>query len=136
MRYTGIDPATADETRAEWQQAVEALMAEVRAWAEAQGWTVEPVSHTLTEEPLGTYTVPGLEIRTPRGQLLLEPAGRNVAGALGRVDFSVWPTMVRVMLLRQADETWIIKTDFGPRWPHSWGRATFVELAELLLDEQ
>jgi hypothetical protein len=136
MRHTGIDPATADETRAEWQLAVEALMADVRAWAAAQGWTVEKVEHVLTEGPLGMYTVPGLEIRTPRGQLLLEPAGRNVAGALGRVDFSVWPTMVRVMLLRKEDGNWVIKTDFGPRWPHSWGPSTFVELAELLLDEQ
>jgi hypothetical protein len=136
MRTTGIDPAMADEVRAEWQQAVEALMADVRTWAEAQGWTVEAVEHTLSEEPLGTYSAPEMWITTPRGQVILEPAGRNVWGALGRVDFAVWPSMAQVMLLRQADQNWVVKTEFGPKWPHPWGPRTFVELTEALLDEQ
>jgi hypothetical protein len=129
METTAIDPAAADEVRAEWKQAIEALMSDVRSWAEAEGWTVEPFFPVLSEEPLGTYPVPGLEILTLQGKVILEPIARLVMGAHGRVDYYAWPSLRRVMLLRKADGTWVVRTDFGPVWPNPWSRSTFVELA-------
>jgi hypothetical protein len=137
METTKLDPVTADETRAEWQETVEKLVNDVRSWAETQRWKATLTEHELREEDLGTYTVPGLQITTPRGQLVLEPIARVVIGAQGRVDFYAWPSLYRVMLLRKTDGSgaWVVRTDFGPRWPNPWGQSTFVELAEGLLDE-
>jgi hypothetical protein len=137
METTAIDPAAADEVRAEWQQAVEALMNDVRTWAVTQGWVATPTSHKLSEEGLDTYTVRGLRIMTPLGELVLEPIARLVIGAQGRVDMFAYPSLYRVMLLRKTDGSghWVVRTDFGPRWPNPWGETTFGELAEALLDE-
>src|SRR5947209_8505769 len=120
MNIRALEPAEAAKVRNEWQQAVEALVSQVRTWAEAQGWKTEQVFHHLREDGLGEYTVPGLEIETPRGRLELEPIGRDVLGAEGRVDFQAWPSFYRVMLLPMDKENWIIRTDSGLNWPQPW----------------
>ncbi len=90
-------------------------------------------SRQILEERLGAYEIHALVLETPRGRLLLEPIAFDVAGARGRVDYSVWPSLFRVMLLREGDDRWVVRTDSGINWPHPWGEGTFVELANALL---
>jgi hypothetical protein len=133
MRRPKLKPAEAAQIRDEWLGAVEALRQQVREWAEQQGWMVNQTEREIEEYDLGTYKVPVLEIDTPQGELVLEPIAQNVLGATGRVDLYAYPTHFRVMLLRRDGPGWVVRTDSGLNWPHPWGQATFVELAEGLV---
>jgi hypothetical protein len=128
-----LSPEEQAQLRDEWLQVVAALAKQVRDWAEKKGWTVTEEQREINEEQLGIYRVPVLQIDTPRGQVVLEPIARDVAGAEGRVDLYAWPTLFRVMLLRGGGPDWVIRTDSGLNWPHPWEEATFAELAEGLL---
>ena len=117
-----------------WRDAVRALFKTVRDWSEQEGWLVEASEASIYEEGAGQYTLHILTVCLSSGRVHLEPVARDVLGAQGRVDIIGWPSLTRVMLLRKG-ETWKVKTEMGPAWPKSWGRETFVELAQLLVDE-
>lgn len=133
MRRTKLKPAEAARIREEWLSAVHELAEQVREWAEQQGWTVEQTEREIAEEQIGTYQVPVLEISTSKGEVMLQPVGQDVLGGRGRVDLSAYPTQYRVLLLWKGDSDWIVWTESGLIWPHPWGPATFVELAEGLI---
>lgn len=128
-----MKPAEAARVRDEWLTAIDALRQQVREWAEHQGWTVTESEREVNEYDLGTYTVPVLEIETPSGEVVLEPKGQGTLGGWGRVDLAAWPALYRVMLLWKPGRSWVVRTDSGLDWPHPWGPATFVELAEGLI---
>jgi hypothetical protein len=133
MRRPKLKPAEAEQIRNAWLDLVHALARQVRQWAEKQGWTVTQTEREIVEDEIGTYTVPVLEIDTPRGQVVLEPIGQDVWGAKGRVDLYAWPSHYRVMLLRTNAPDWVIRTESGLNWPQPWQQETFVTLAEGLL---
>jgi hypothetical protein len=133
MRRPKLKPAEAAQIRDEWLGAVDALRQQVRGWAEQQGWSVTQAEREVTEDEIGTYEVAALEIDAPQGELILEPIARFVGGAAGRVDLSVWPSLFRVMLLRDSNSHWVVHTESGIDWPNPWGEHTFVDLAKRLL---
>jgi len=133
MSTKTVGRAQAAEMREEWVEAVRALLEQARRWAQEAGWQVKERECELAEEPLGVYHVPMLEVDTPQGRVVLEPKGRNVAGAEGRVDFYAWPTHYDVMLLREKAGDWVIRTS-GLKWPFSWSQETFKDLASRLLE--
>jgi hypothetical protein len=133
MRRTKLKPSEAARIRAEWLGAIDSLEHQVHEWAEQQGWAVSRSERELDEQSLGTYKVPILEIETPRGEVVLEPVGQDTLGGWGRVDLSAWPSLYRVRLLWKSGQNWVVRTDSGLDWPHPWGPATFVELAEGLV---
>ena len=83
--------------RKDWCQAIAALTSNIRMWSENENWLVTRQDKELTEEHLGTYKVPELTIKTPGGHLTVEPVGRNIVGAEGRVDISVFPSLNRML---------------------------------------
>ena len=131
-----MKPAEAARIREEWLSAVDALRQQVKGWAEKHGWTVQQSEREITEEELGTYKVPVLDITTSQGQVTLQPVGQDIWGAKGRVDLKAWPTLYRVMLLRRDEPGWVVLTDSGLKWPHPWSESTFVELAEGLISAE
>src|SRR5690242_13704998 len=100
MNRLKLKPADAERVRDEWLHSLDELFQQVRAWAEQQGWPVTQTGSEIDEDELGTYTIPVLEIDAPEGRLVLQPIARDVLGAAGRVDLTVWPSLYRVMLLR------------------------------------
>jgi hypothetical protein len=123
---TSVDPS---EERQQWVGTVRAFCDEVTSWSSAQGWLVVPEDLSLTEELLGTYTVPTLNIQTQHGTVVVEPVGREIMGALGRIDLFAYPTLFRVMMLRSAqDGRWRIRTDSGIFLRQPWGEGTFLDL--------
>ena len=130
MRRPKLKPAEAAQIRDEWLSAIDALRQQVREWAEKQGWSVTQAEREVTEDEIGTYKVAALEIDAPQGELILEPIARFVGGAAGRVDLSVWPSLFRVMLLRDSSSHWVVHTESGIDWPNPWGEHTFVDLAK------
>jgi hypothetical protein len=133
MSTKRLSRAKANEVAGQWQNTVDSLVDQVRGWSAERGWTATVSDREVTEEGLGSYTIPAVEIATPRGRLLLEPVARYVGGADGRVDFSVWPSLYRVMLLRRPDQSWVVHTESGIDWPFQWGKDTFLDLADRLL---
>jgi hypothetical protein len=128
-----LSRAKAREVSSQWRTAVDDLVDQVRDWSTERGWTATLAEREMTEEGLGSYKIPAVEIATPRGRLLLEPIARYVGGADGRVDLSVWPSLYRVMLLRRPDQGWVVHTESGIDWPFQWGKDTFLDLADRLL---
>lgn len=68
-----------EQVRDEWVAAVEQLAAAAAAWAKKQDWAVRRDPKTITEDRLGSYTVPRLLIHAPEGRLSTRP-GRAVRG--------------------------------------------------------
>ena len=114
-----------------WQQRIRELANDVRIWSEAEGWHVGEEAIILTEHQVGSYSVPRLKIDLPVYGLYLQPVGRFVMGAQGRVDLYGYPSMDRVMLLYKGDQ-WVVVPELGPTWPLPWNAGTFVDLAERL----
>jgi hypothetical protein len=117
MSTKRLSKAKANEVAGQWQDTVDGLVDQVRGWSAERGWTATVSGREVTEEGLGSYRIPSVEIATPRGRLLLEPVTRYVGGADGRVDFSVWPSLYRVMLLHRPDQGWVVDTESGIDWP-------------------
>jgi hypothetical protein len=122
------DPRS-NQRRDQWLGWVGSLLADVAAWAEAQGWSVHRDNKVLHEEALGTYQAPMLRVRTPSGELYVEPIALHVLGAEGRVDIQAWPSLNRVKLVRNGEE-WRVVTDSGVPLRQPWDRQTFVQLAQ------
>jgi len=119
------------QVREEWLAAIQALLSEIRKWTAAARWAVTEERKETTEDLVGAYSTQVLRIKTPNGLLYVEPIGRDVIGADGRVDLYSWPSLHRLLLLRQQDQ-WRLKTESGVEWPEEWGKDTFVKLARTL----
>ena len=137
MPITKLNPTEAQEAIAEWQSAVSAVLQQVREWIaeDRPKWQIETSSADVTEESSGRYTIPVLEIIAANGRLILEPVGRDVYGAKGRIDLYAYPSLYRVMLLRNDDAgEWVMRTGSGIDWPQPWGKEGFLAVADRLLD--
>ena len=132
---TSLAEKTATLQKDDWTLDVNGLADDVQAWAGEQGWAVGREDTELSEAVVGgAYHVPGLTMDAPEGRLILEPVARSVVGAAGRVDLYAWPSHYRVMLLRQAEGGWVVRTELGLDWPQPWGRETFLTVARGLLN--
>lgn len=112
-----------------WVGAVQQLADQVVGWAEAQGWAVHREPKAVRESEFGTYDVPFLRVRTPYGEVHLDPIARNIYGrGDGRVDLEGWPSLNRVRLIRRGSD-WEVITESNVPLRQPWGRDTFVQLA-------
>ena len=78
------------ERQDEWISAVNHLYDEVENWlkplTDKKFLTVIRIPMQKSEELLGDYEIDTLEIRAGDETVVMEPFGRNVIGALGRID--------------------------------------------------
>jgi len=75
----------------EWQEAVSNLFTKIENWlapAMSEGLNLKRYMTEIDEKGLGKYTVPALELEFEGIQVKIEPVGRLVVGARGRVDIS------------------------------------------------
>ena len=136
MPITKLSPADAHEANQEWAAAVGTLLQQVQEWVteDRPEWTIEFSNADVTEASSGSYTISVLELSAPNGRLILEPVGRDVFGARGRIDLYAWPSLYRVMLLRSfTSDEWVIRTESGIDWPQPWGKLGFLAVADRLL---
>lgn len=117
--------------KAAWERAVTELCDEVEGWATEKGWSVARQIKQMPEEGWGAYTLPFLSIRTPESAIDVDPIGRNIIEADGRVDIVSFPALNRMLLLRIRDE-WRLKTDARVDWPNPWNKETFFHLVHAL----
>jgi hypothetical protein len=125
----GEEKADAKERRDEWISAVNSLYDKVENWlkpfSDKKYLTVIRTPMQKTEELLGDYEIDTLEIRAGDETVVMEPFGRNVIGALGRIDvFLRGFKSDAQMLLRLTNlegelrwELWEHKFPGSPRYP-------------------
>ena len=106
-------------------------MGQLKHWSDGRGWLSEINEKTISEERIGTYTVHGMVIKTPQGAISIDPVGRDIIGAEGRVDITAFPSFDRMLLVKINSE-WVVKTDAKIRWPNPWGKSTFYEIVDAL----
>jgi hypothetical protein len=112
--------------RDEWIAAVEQVVSDAEAWATEQNWFVHRGPKTITESRIGTYEVPVLLIQAPAGRFVIDPIARYVIGALGKIEFCVFPSYDYLMILR-TDAGWQFETN--PRTAgRPWSKQTFFEV--------
>jgi hypothetical protein len=107
LEQAGAGPAIV----ADWVEDVSKLIAQIRGWLKGMGTqgllTHKRADKELSEELLGEYRCPGLEIRTvDRQTIRIEPQARFVVGANGRVDMT--NGRLTVLLLRERSGEWSI----------------------------
>ena len=115
-----ITRRNADSIRATWIAAVEELMQNATWWvSDEPAWRVTQETKTITEEPLGEFTLLMLKIETEGDDyLMLEPIARQSWRGNGEVDLWNFPTYLRVRLMRdEAANRWIVRTESGMNWP-------------------
>lgn len=106
------------------------IVDQVRGWADQLGWATHQDAKTINEGPRGTYQAPFLRVRTPNGEVHVDPIARWImGGGRGRVDLQGWPSLNRVALVRTHDGMEIV-TDSNVPLRQPWDRTTFVQLAE------
>jgi len=79
-----------DRVREEWIAEVGRLYYRVESWmvswVEKGYLVVRRSTIVLSEENLGDYEIPQLELIAGTESIIFEPVGRNILGALGRID--------------------------------------------------
>jgi len=123
--------ATRAMAKDHWLGLLEKLLNEIQGWTEKQHWPVISQDKQVTEKSLGTYDTRDLVIKAPGGTLLIEPVAHDVPNSDGRVDISSFPSMHRMLLIRNRGN-WQLYTDSGVAWPKKWNRETFIEVAKIL----
>jgi hypothetical protein len=123
-----------DARKTAWISQVSELAETIKSWGSEKHWLIDEHSKRLTEEHLGSYSVPELFIKTPQGQIVVEPVGRNIIGAEGRVDISAFPSFNRLLLV-SLEGHWVVKTDSRITWPSPWSKQTFYEIVDALVAE-
>jgi hypothetical protein len=119
-----------EEQRDNWIAAVEQVISDAEAWATEQHWFVHRGPKTITEDRIGSYEVPALLIRSPAGRFVIDPIARYVIGALGKIEFCVFPSYDYVMILR-TDAGWQFETN--PKTvSRPWSKQTFFEVVSEL----
>lgn len=114
----------------EWLDTVEGLLGQIRSWlAEAQREKlvkIHPDKIKITEENIGTYTVPYLVFTAAGKTVKVKPIGSTVIGADGRVDME--SANGTFMFLYLADQD---------KWVHGVGRqpSEFPDLTEDLFTD-
>ena len=115
----------------EWLAELDHLIGEAEAWANEQDWLVQREIKPIEEPGLGAYEAPSLKIRRPDAVLLLEPFARDVIGAQGCVDFSVFPSLDRVLVLL-THEGWKIASPERKGARRAWSKRNFMKTADEL----
>ncbi len=120
----------------EWDEAVASLLTQVEDWVtKIPKWDIIRFPAEAREEEMGIYSVPVVEIKTPHGELTLEPLPRRTPRDEIRVYFKAWPTLYRVRLVYQPkDKTWEVVTASNVPLRQPWTSSTFLRLAKDLLD--
>jgi hypothetical protein len=135
------------EQRDEWKRAVESLFLEIERWlAPAVNDRVLVITRsevTISEQDLGEYQAPVLEISDGQLTVRLEPVGTRVVGVVssggarhiglrGRIDLTCGP--IRIPIVRNTAGEWKSLPLRGE--PRELTEESFAEiLGEVLLDE-
>jgi len=132
MKATLAAPRAANNSLREWKSLLNQFADEVETWAQEENWSIHKSSKKLTERGLGSYRVPVLKLKSPDGEIWIEPTARFIAGGgEGRIDIVGWPTHSRATLIRNGN-TWKIFDDYFKPVRKQWSKKALTTLIEQL----
>ena len=127
LRATGLSP----EVDA-WLDALDRLVADVEAWAGADGWETRRTSRHMNEANNIRYEVPILELDRSKTWVALVPVIRLIPGADGLVDFYLMPDFDSVASLYWQEGRWFCHYVFHSE---SMSTRSVIGADRLLLDD-
>ncbi|HAF71287.1 MAG: hypothetical protein XD60_1827 [Acetothermia bacterium 64_32] len=102
------------DLREEWQKAVSNLFEKIENWlapASSEGLNLKWYETELDEGDLGKYVAPALELEFEGIRVKIEPVGRLVIGARGRVDISSPLGVHHLVRLGPEEDDWYLVRD-------------------------
>ena len=120
--------------RETWAASVRSLCNDILRWSEEKRWATHEDKKQITEDLLGTYQLPFLMIRPPSGVVHVDPVGRDIVNAEGRVDVFTWPTLDRMVLVRTNGDWEVLADDYSD-WSRLWGKETFLKMIDHLAEQ-
>jgi hypothetical protein len=103
-----------EAVKREWLGRLEALVRDVKGWAEAAGWRTRRITKTVNERRLGRYEVPVLLMEKDAVEVVLNPVARLVPGADGAVDLYLSPAYDDIASLYFEGGKWVVHYDERP----------------------
>ena len=127
MAIAGSEPKieNPEAVKSEWLDRLEALVRDVKGWAEADGWRTRRITKTVNERRLGKYEVPVLLMEKDAVEVVLNPVARFVPGADGAVDLYLSPAYDDIASLYFEGDHWVVH--YGER-PDPMATHSVVEI--------
>lgn len=98
----------------QFRNRVQALVEQVRNWAEAQEWVTKPYPKRLRDEDDQKFEAPSLYLQKGPTRVLLDPVAYDVPGSEAVVDLYLMPTYDDVASLYFEEGAWKIRYEFPP----------------------
>ena len=121
--HAGAENIDWERKKLDWIAAIEHLYDEIKrllsAPIENGSVIVDSRPKIITEDFMGTYTVPELVLRVGEEIAVFSPKGRNIVGASGRID----------LIGEMGEATLVLQP--GPRWSVVAQRVPIVKLVPL-----
>jgi hypothetical protein len=109
------EPFDRDMLREEWlqyvQQFFDRILSYLKELIESNDITVKYHAKTINESSIGEYNVQRMILWFKRNEVVLDPIGRNIIGAKGRIDMKSNAGKVRFVLVNKKFESPVIKVD-------------------------
>ncbi|MGP0069897.1 MAG: hypothetical protein ACLQGP_40630 [Isosphaeraceae bacterium] len=117
---------------AEWHDRLDALVTDVKGWAEKSGWRTRVISKPMKDSALGPYKAPVLLMERDTVEVALNPVSRFVPGADGAVDLYLVPAYDDIASLYYEGDRWMIHYIFqaDPRERHTGVEDEALPLSE------
>jgi hypothetical protein len=110
------EPETRLENReavlAHWQDRLQILTDEVKAWVEKAGWRTRTIEKPINDRKLGRHIVPVLLMERNTLEVALNPVSPLVPGAEGAVDLYLVPAYDDIASLYLENGQWVIHYTF------------------------
>lgn len=124
-----IKKSASVDQRKNWVALLGELADQVESWATSMNWPVARQEKLIEERAIGSYAADVVHIKTPQGILIVEPVAREIMRGDGRVDMYAFPTLRRVVIVREGDK-WTFYSDSSVRLSKSWKKDNFINLAK------
>lgn len=124
-----------NNTKNEWVEQLNRFMSQIDKWLEDQKKndiiTLKSASLTIQEEHLGEYKAPSRELSIGKVKIQIEPIGRLIIGARGRID--IYSSYERYILLYLLERGWVYRKETARGQFHDFSRESFERILEELL---
>ncbi|HET6250621.1 MAG TPA: hypothetical protein VFE47_23235 [Tepidisphaeraceae bacterium] len=121
------------QVRDEWVAEVERMADDIERWAKENDWDTKRETKENVEYEIGGYEVPMVRIHTMQGRAYIDPTGRFVGGATGRMEIVATPSFFQVVLCKIDGEWRFLSEDTMEDLNQSWSREGFTRIITDLL---
>lgn len=122
----------AETGREVWLGRLNELVAAVKEWAEADGWSTRLTDKKYDDPDYGPDRVPALVLQRESVRLFLEPIGRSAPGAEAVVDLYVMPAYDDAATFLFTRGRWYVQFPLGRGKPSAATQANVLKVLNRL----